>query len=162
MTAYFVLGAVAAFLLGVWLGLPGKYGTNWRRTDRARSTRASGAHDPRHLAELEGALARSGAESKSAKRHFTLFSGLLSTKQRASARRRGGRALFRPAVGTATRDGAATEDSATPQGTAATQDSATPQGCPATPDGASGDGDPAPASAPEQVDRDQKRADERA
>lgn len=138
MTVYFVLGAVAAFLLGVWLGLPGKYGADWRRTGRTRSTRASGAHDPRHLAELEGALARSGAESKSAKRHFTLFSGLLSTKQRASARRRGGRALFRPALGAATQDGAALRD------------------------GAPGDGDPAPASAPEQVDRDQERADERA
>lgn len=137
MTVYFVLGAVAAFLLGVWLGLPGKYGADWRRTGRARSTRASGAHDPRHLAELEGALARSGAESKSAKRHFTLFSGLLSTKQRASARRRGGRALFRPALGAAPRDG------------------------PAPQEGAAEDGDPAPPSAPEQVDRDQERADER-
>ena len=149
MTVYFVLGAVAAFLLGVWLGLPGKYGADWRRTGRARSTRASGAHDPRHLAELEGALARSGAESKSAKRHFTLFSGLLSTKQRASARRRGGRALFRPALGAGAAEVAQGSDAA-------------PRDGPATRDGAAGDGDPAPPSAPEQVDRDQERADERA
>lgn len=147
MTVYFVLGAVAAFLLGVWLGLPGKYGADWRRTGRARSTRASGAHDPRHLAELEGALARSGAESKSAKRHFTLFSGLLSTKQRASARRRGGRALFRPALGAAE---------------VAQGSDAAPRDEPATRDGAAEDGDPARPSAPEQVDRDQERADERA
>ncbi len=91
MTVYFVLGAVVAFLLGVWLGLPGKHGTGRRRT-------RTGAHDPRHLAELEGALARS-AESKSVKRHFTLVDGLLSAAQRASVRRRGGRAPFQTAFG---------------------------------------------------------------
>ena len=101
MTVYHILGAVAALLLGVWLGMPGKHGSRWRDGGSARSTqgprngeRTASAHDPRHLAELEGALARR-AESKSAKRHFTLFGGLISPKQRASARRRGGRVRFR-------------------------------------------------------------------
>ena len=128
MTFYHVLGAVAALLLGVWLGMPGKYGASWRRgssrrtgaswragssrrtgTGRGEGRRAGGddeagqsaqgaAHDPRHLAELEGALARGGANSKTAKRHFTLFGGLISPKQRASVRRRGRRGRFQTSV----------------------------------------------------------------
>lgn len=118
MTLYHVLGAVAALALGVWLGMPGKYGSSWRTGSRWRagSSRRAGsgkgegrgadggeeagragqeaAHDPRHLAELEGALARGNADSKTAKRHFTLFGGLISPKQRASVRRRGRRGRF--------------------------------------------------------------------
>lgn len=112
MTLYHVLGAVAALVLGVWLGMPGKYGSSWRTgsSRRAGNRRGDGrraggddaadragqeaAHDPRHLAELEGALARGNADSKTAKRHFTLFGGLISPKQRASVRRRGRRGRF--------------------------------------------------------------------
>lgn len=120
MTLYHVLGAVAALALGVWLGMPGKYGSSWRTgsSRRAGSGKGEGrgadggeeagragqgasqeaAHDPRHLAELEGALARGNADSKTAKRHFTLFGGLISPKQRASVRRRGRRGRFQTSV----------------------------------------------------------------
>ena len=120
MTLYHILGAVAALVLGVWLGMPGKYGSSWRtgsnrragngsrragdddeagRAGRGAGQSAQGAaHDPRHLAELEGALARGNADSKTAKRHFTLFGGLISPKQRASVRRRGRRGRFQTSV----------------------------------------------------------------
>lgn len=102
MTLYHVLGAVAALALGVWLGMPGKYGSSWRtgrRTgDEADRATQEATHDPRHLAELEGALARENADSKTTKRHFTLFGGLISPKQRASVRRRGRRGRFQTSV----------------------------------------------------------------
>lgn len=168
MTVYFALGAVAAFLLGVWLGLPGKYGTRWRRSDQRpgrRGTPRTGVHDPRHLAELEGAMARSGAESKSAKRHFTLFSGLLSRNQRASVRRRGGRSPFQTALGAAEAasgpDAARRQPGAEDMSGAGAADAAC--GAEAAPlDGARGEGGAASPSAPKPVHGDQEPADERA
>lgn len=120
MNLYLVLGGIAAVLLGFWLGMPGRYGSDrYRgrrggiRGDGARNPRhrrpsrrwrvhrwradGDGVHDPRHLAELESAMGRRGS-SKTAKRYFTLFQGLSRAQSRASKRRRSGQARFRTAA----------------------------------------------------------------
>jgi len=96
MTLYLVLGGVAAVLLGIWLGMPGRYESDRFRHRRSGPER-DGVHNRRHLAELESALGRRG-QSKTAKRHFTLLEGLSRAQKRASTTRRSGQSRFRTAV----------------------------------------------------------------
>ena len=97
MTLLHVLAGVVALLLGVYLGMPGKYERRRRgsRGFRLHGRSESGVHDPKHLAELEGSLARDDGRTKTAKRHFTLLDGLARAKGRASRRRRGAQSRFR-------------------------------------------------------------------
>lgn len=98
MTLLHVLAGVVALLLGVYLGMPGKYERRRRGSQgrfRVHGGADPGVHDPKHLAELEGSLARGDDRTKTTKRHFTLLDGLARAKGRASRRRRGERSRFR-------------------------------------------------------------------
>lgn len=71
-----ILGGVAAFLLGIWLGLPGRYDQSVR--------------------EIERTMEQGGGERRRATRHFTPLDWFFRA-QKASDRRRQ-RRHFRTAV----------------------------------------------------------------
>ncbi len=78
-----ILIGVAAVLLGVLIGMPGKGRHTPRRPGRWRI----GEHDEKEIRELEGALGRSARKSSATKRYFTPLD-LLRRDPRASQRRR--------------------------------------------------------------------------
>ncbi len=84
-----IIFGIAAFALGIYLGLPGKggpvaaRGRRWLTHDRGRTA----AHDEGELEQLERDLGRSTGLSRRAKRHFTPLD-LMKSRRRASDRRR--------------------------------------------------------------------------
>ncbi|HEX9885777.1 MAG TPA: hypothetical protein VGA70_04780 [Longimicrobiales bacterium] len=71
-----ILGGIAALLLGVWLGLPGRY---------EQSTR-----------DIERAMDQGGAKRRQVKRHFTFINWL--HKDRKASERRRQRSRFKTAA----------------------------------------------------------------
>lgn len=71
-----ILGGVAAFLLGIWLGLPGRYEQSQR--------------------DIERAMEQGGAHRNKAKRHFTPLDWF--RKDQRGSERRAGRHRFRTAA----------------------------------------------------------------
>ena len=88
-----ILLGIAAFGLGVLLGLPGKSGPGvargrrWLAHQRGRGGEGSGTHDEDELEQLERDLGLMRGLSRRAKRHFTPLD-LLGKRRRASERRR--------------------------------------------------------------------------
>lgn len=86
-----ILIGVVALLLGVLLGLPGRYGGSGLRPGRWLVHRGDeervGRHDVAELAELERELGKEWKQSRRATRHFTLINWMRKD-QRGSHRRR--------------------------------------------------------------------------
>jgi len=84
-----IIIGIAAFALGIYLGLPGRSGPvaargrRWLMHDRGRTA----THDEGELQQLERDLGRATTLSRRAKRYFTPLD-LMKSRRRASERRR--------------------------------------------------------------------------